>query len=36
MSLEPVQYLGVCGFSSIILTNTRKKFAGILSYGKDF
>ncbi len=34
--LEPVLYLSVCGFSSIILLNTRKKSAGILPYGKEF
>ena len=34
--LEPVQYLFMCGFSSIILSFTRKKSAGILTYGKDF
>ena len=34
--LEPVQYLSMCGFSSMILSMTRKKSTGILSYGKDF
>ena len=34
--LEPVQYLFMCGFSSIILSATRKKFADILTYDKDF
>ena len=34
--LELVQYLVVCGFSSIILSNTRKKFAGILCVWQGF
>ncbi len=34
--LEPVQYLFMCGFSSIILSITRKKYADILTYGKYF
>ena len=34
--LGSVLYLFMCGFSSMILSVTRKKSAGILSYGKDF
>ena len=36
MTLEPVQYLFMCGCSSIILSLTRKKSVGILTYCKDF
>ena len=35
-SLEPVFIRNVCGFSSIILLQTRQKSAGGLSPGKDF
>jgi len=34
--LEFVPYLFMCGFLRMILSVTRKKSAGILSYGKDF
>ena len=34
--LEPVQNLGVCGFSSIILSRARRKSESILSYGELF
>ena len=33
---RPVQYLFMCGCSSIILSLTRKKSVGILTYCKDF
>ena len=33
---EPVQYLNACGFSCIILSKTRKKFAGILCVWQGF
>ena len=33
---ELVLYLFICGFLRMILSVTRKKSAGILSYGKDF
>ena len=34
--LEPVFIRNVCGFSSIILLQTRQKSAGVLPHGKDF
>lgn len=34
--LEPVQDLGVGGFSSMILPRTRKNFAGLLAQVKKF
>ena len=34
--LEPVFIRNVCGFSSIILLQTRQKSADVLPHGKDF
>ena len=34
--LEPVFTRNICGFSSIILLQTRQKYAGELSLGKYF
>ena len=36
LDLEPVFIRNVCGFSSIILLQTRQKSAGVLPHGKDF